>query len=172
VSIEYIWNGTAYRQPPASPALGLDYADSILYVASQPTPTKPSVWVPIGGGPGGGPIILVSEAYVNTTSTQSITITAPATQMYAMSIYMNNPGLGSSGQTVTATVRYTAADGSGPQSITLILPLSSANVVMETYPLLSLGGTAVSITTAYGGAYNPIYSIGASLVQMPTSVQP
>ena len=172
MSIEYVWNGKAAPQPAASPCLGLDYADSILYVASQPTAKSPSVWVPIGGGPGGGPIILVSEAFVNTSSTQSISITAPATQMYALSIYMNTLGLGSSGQTVTATVHYTAADGSGAQDIELILPLSTANVVMETYPLLSLGGTPVSVVTTYGGAYNPLYTIAASVVQMPTSVQP
>jgi hypothetical protein len=172
VSIEYIWNGTAYRQPPASPALGLDYADSILYVSSQPTPTKPSVWIPIGGGPSGGPIILVSEAYVNTTVTHVISITALATQFYLLSIYMNTSGSGLSGETVTATVDYVAADGSGPQVITLILPLDTANVVMENYPLLVLGGEPISVTTAYGGGYNPEYSIAASIVQNPTSVQP
>ena len=114
------------------------------------------------------PVILASEQFVNTTSTQSITITAAATQMYALSIYMNNRGLGSAGQTVTATITYTAADGSGIQTITLILPLNTANVVMETYPLLALGDTPISITTAYGGAYNPAYTIGASIVQMPS----
>jgi len=36
-------------------------------------------------------------------------------------------------------LRYTAADGSGLQSIALILPLDTPNVVMETYPLLVLG---------------------------------
>ena len=173
MSIEYIWNGLkSAPQPAAKPCLGLDYADSILYVASQPTPTSPSVWVPIGGGPGGGPIILVSEAYVNTTVTHVISITAPATQFYLLSIYMNTPGLGLSGETVTATVNYVAADGSGPQFITLILPLGTANVVMENYPLLVLGGEPISVTTVYGGGYNPEYSIAASIVQNPTSVQP
>jgi hypothetical protein len=114
------------------------------------------------------PVILASEQFVNTTATQFITITAAATQMYALSIYMNNRGLGSAGQTVTATITYTAADGSGIQTITLILPLNTANVVMETYPLLALGDTPISITTAYGGAYNPAYTIGASIVQMPS----
>ena len=113
-------------------------------------------------------IVLVSEKFINTTSPQSISITAEATQMYALSIYMNNRGLGSAGQTVTATVTYTAADGSGVQTIALILPLSDANVVMETYPLLALGGTPISVTTAYGGAYDPAYTIGASIVQMPS----
>jgi hypothetical protein len=114
------------------------------------------------------PVILASEQFVNTTSTQSISITAAATQMYALSIYMNTKGLGLAGQTVTATISYTAADGSGLQIISLILPLNTANVVMETYPLLALGGTAISITTAYAGAYNPVYTIGASIVQMPS----
>ncbi len=112
-------------------------------------------------------VILVSEQFINTTSPETITITAPATHLYALSIYMNNLGLGSAGQTVTATVTYTAAGNAGVQTINLVLPLNTANVVMETYPLLSLGGTAISVATTYGGAYNPAYTIAASIVQMP-----
>jgi hypothetical protein len=142
-----------------------DQVDGILYGAVP----NLGEWFVIGGGGSGvaSPIILVSEQFVNSTSPQSITITAVATQMYAVSIYMNTPGAGSAGQVVTSTISYTAADGSGLQNITLILPLDSANVVMETYPLLVLGGTPISISTAYGGAYDPAYSIGASIVEMP-----
>jgi hypothetical protein len=113
------------------------------------------------------PAILAAEQFINTTSSQTITITAAETQMYAVSIYMASKGLGTSGQTLTATLTYTAADGSGLQTITLVLSLSVAQVVMETYPLLAQAATAITLTTAYGGAYDPAYSLSASLVEMP-----
>lgn len=163
--IDYIGNGAPKLPVPPRGALYYDQVAGVLY-GSVPDQGK---WFVIGGGGTGvaAPIILTSEDFVNTTSPQTITITAPATEMYATSIYMNTPGLGSTGQTVTATLSYTAADGSGAQIITLILPLDTANVVMETYPLLVLGGTPISLTTSYQGAYNPAYTIGASIVQMP-----
>jgi hypothetical protein len=163
--IDYVGNGIPTLPVPPRGALYYDQVDGFLY-ASVP---RLGQWFLIGGGGSGitAPVILTSEQFVNTTMVQAISIAAAATQMYAMSIYMNTPGEGGSGETVTATVSYTAADGSGDQTISLILPLDTANVVMETYPLLALGGTSISITTSYGGAYNPAYSIGASIVQMP-----
>ena len=158
---------------PPEGALYYDYVAGVLY-GSVPAHGE---WYLIGGGSPAPPtpdiavpIILTSEQFISTTSTQSISITAPATQMYATSIYMSSTGSGSAGQTVIATLTYTAADDSGVQNITLILPLSTANVVMETYPLLVLGGTPISLTTSYGGAYDPAYTIGASIVQMPEGV--
>lgn len=165
MSLAYVGNGVPTLPVPSHGALYYDQVDGILYGAVPDL----GQWFVIGGGGSGvaSPIILVSEQFVNTNSPQNITITAAATQMYAVSIYMNTPGSGSAGQTVVSTIGYTAADGSGLQSITLILPLSAANVVMETYPLLALGGTPISITTSYGGAYDPVYTIGASIVEMP-----
>ena len=148
--------------PPATkvtPNLGLSLQGMDVVLAED--------MVILDAAVGVAPIILVSEQFINATAPETIAITAAATVMYAVSIYMNNRGLGSAGQTVTATVTYTAADGSGVQTIDLILPLNTANVVMETYPLLALGGTSITLTTAYGGAYNPAYTIGASIVQMP-----
>ena len=137
----------------------------LLYIGTGISNSSGSPGVTLIGG--GGTIVLTSEQFINTTSPETISITSPATQMYALSIYMATLGNGTTGQTVTATVSYTAVGGIGAQTITLILPLSSANVVMETYPLLALGGTSISATTAYGGAYSPSYTIGASIVQMP-----
>jgi hypothetical protein len=137
----------------------------LLYIGTGISNSSGSPGVTLIGG--GGTIVLTSEQFINTTSPETISITSPATQMYALSIYMATLGNGTTGQTVTATVSYTAVGGIGAQTITLILPLSSANVVMETYPLLALGGTSISTTTAYGGAYSPSYTIGASIVQMP-----
>jgi len=164
--IDYVGNGAPKLPVPPRGALYYDQVAGVLY-GSVPDLGE---WFTIGGGGSGisGPIILTSEQFVGTTVPHSITITAPATEMYQLSIYMNTTGAGSAGQTVTATVTYTSADGSGVQTITLILPLDTANVVMETYPLLALGGTPISLATSYGGAYDPTYTIGASIVQMPS----
>ena len=105
-----------------------------------------------------GPIILVSEAFINTSSTQSISITAPATQMYAAINVPESLGF-----------RYKRANGYSDCSVycggwhwgarhTTDSSSSTANVVMETYPLLSLGGISVSVVTTYGAAYNPQYT--------------
>jgi hypothetical protein len=165
MSIDYVGNGVPLLPVPPRGALYYDEVNGILYAAVPGL----GQWFVIGGGGAGisAPIILASEQFVNTASSQTISITAAATEMYAVSIYMSTKGTGSAGQTVTATVAYTAADGSGNQTIQLILPLSTPNVVMETYPLLALGGTPISVTTAYQGAYDPEYTIGASVVEMP-----
>jgi hypothetical protein len=163
--IDYVGNGAPKLPVPPRGALYYDQVAGILY-GSVPGLGE---WFVIGGGGAGiaSPVILISEQFINTTSPKTITITAAQTEMYAVSIYMATPGTGSAGQTVTSTINYTAADGSGPQVITLILPLSGPNVVMETYPLVVLGGTPITLTTSYGGAYDPAYTIGASIVEMP-----
>jgi hypothetical protein len=66
------------------------------------------------------------------------------------------------------TITYTAADGSGLQTIVLTLPLDTPNVIMETYPILVLGGTAITTTGAYGGgATNDPYTLSERIVEMP-----
>jgi len=63
---------------------------------------------------------------------------------------------------------YIAADGSGAQAIVVTLPLDIANVVMETYPILVLGGTTISAVGAYaGGAVNDPFTASVRLVEMP-----
>src|SRR5580698_3674113 len=136
----------------------------VLYVGTGVSGNNGSPGVVVLGA---APIILSSAQYIGVNTPETISITAAATVMYSVSLYMATAGQGTTGQTVTATVSYTAVGSLGPQTIALILPLDSANVVMETYPLLALGGTSISITTAYGGAYSPSYTIGASIVQMP-----
>jgi hypothetical protein len=168
----YIWNGIGgMPHPPANPAMGLDWVDGTLYVSSKPTSTSPSVWVLVGGGAGIlVPVITASVQAVNTTVVQGLTIAAPAgvPTMYALSIYLLSKGVSGAGHTYTETITYTAADGSGAQTITLILPLDVANVVMETYPLLVLQGTTLVMSGAYGGgATDDPYTISARAVSMP-----
>jgi hypothetical protein len=167
--INYVWNGlNTAPQPPSWPAVGLDWLDSIFYVSSKPSKTQPAVWVAIGGGPDGGPVIQAALQEINTTVPQTLTITAVATTLYAISIYMKAIGTASAGHEVTATITYISADDSDSQSIDLILPLDTANVVMETYPLLVLAGTPLTLSTTYsGGATNDPYTISVRLVEMP-----
>jgi hypothetical protein len=164
----YIWNGLkSAPQPSAQPCLGLDYADSILYVASQPTPTSPSVWVPIGGGPNGGPVIQARLQAINTTVPQSLTITSLAAQMYAISLFMETAGGFGSGHAVVATLTW--GSPLTTHTITLSLPMDGGDTtLLETYPLLVAAGAPITIQTEYsGGATNDPYTISARLVQMP-----
>jgi hypothetical protein len=115
---------------------------------------------------GNVPVISERLQVLNATSAQSLVATAPATQMYAVSLYMSAAGTATAGHTVVATINYTCE--LGPETITVVLPLDVDNIIMETYPLLCIGGTTVSFTTAYGGgATNDPYNISARLVQMP-----
>lgn len=105
--------------------------------------------------------------FINTASPQSIALTASATQMYAVSLFTQAVGTAAGGHAVVTTINYTSALGVA-ESITVSTPLDSANVVMETYPLMVLGGTTITLSTSYaGGATNDPYTISARLVQMP-----
>jgi hypothetical protein len=121
---------------------------------------------PSGPGVFGVPVVQASLQVVNTTLPQTVTITAAKTTLYTVSIYMKALGTGGAGTTYTKTLTYTAADGSGVQHITLILPLDSSNVVMETYPILALAGTPVSTTGVFSGTPAP-YTLSERIVQMP-----
>jgi hypothetical protein len=120
---------------------------------------------PTGSGLG-VPIIQATAQVVNSLTPTTLSITAPKTTLYAVSIYMKALGTGGAGTTYTKTLTYTAADGSGAQYITLALPLDSSNVVMETYPILALAGTPVSTTGVFSGAPAP-YTLSERIVQMP-----
>lgn len=114
------------------------------------------------------PVIQASLQEVNDTTPQNLSITAAKTTLYAVSIYMAAVGTAAAGHTYTKTITYTAANGSGTQTIVLVLPLDTANVVMETYPLLVLGGTAIMTTGVYGGgATNDPFTVSERIVEMP-----
>jgi hypothetical protein len=86
--------------------------------------------------------------------------------MVAVSLYLSSSGLSGAGHEVVVTVSYTCE--LGPETITLTVPLDSRTIMMETYPLLCLAGTTITLSTVYaGGATNDPYNIDARLVQMP-----
>src|ERR1700677_4271749 len=171
LAFEYIFTGgiaSAY-QPPSTPVLALDRPNNVLYIASNPTPTTPSVWVAVGGGVNGGPVIQAALQAINTTVPQTVTIKALTTVMYAVSISLESVGNAASGHTVLATLSWTSPTGTGiAHTIDLTLPLDDQQLVMETYPILTLANTSITMATSYsGGAVNDPYTVSIRLVQMP-----
>jgi hypothetical protein len=112
------------------------------------------------------PVISQRLQVLNATSPESVSLTVSSTQMVAVSLYLSSSGLSGAGHEVVVTVSYTCE--LGPETITLTLPLDSRTIMMETYPLLCLAGTTITLSTVYaGGATNDPYNIDARLVQMP-----
>ena len=112
------------------------------------------------------PVISSRLQEINVTSPLSFSATATATQMYTVSLYMSAPGGAALGHYVLVTIGYTCE--LGPETITIELNLVDQGIIMETYPLLCMAGTSVTLTTAYeGGATNDPYNISARIVQMP-----
>jgi len=112
------------------------------------------------------PVLQASLQVINSVLPQTLSVTAAKTTLYNVSIYMKAAGTGGAGTTYTKTISYYAADGSGLQQVTLILPLDSENVVMETYPLLALAGTPISTSGVFSGAPSP-YTLSERIVEMP-----
>ena len=112
------------------------------------------------------PAVQASLQALNTTVPHTVFITSPKTTLYTLSLYMSAPGTGGAGHAVIATVNYTCE--LGPEIITVTMPLDSSQIIMETFPLLVIGGTNVSLSTAYsGGAVNDPYNISVKIVEMP-----
>lgn len=124
----------------------------------------------VGGPTPAVPTVTASVQAVNTSVPQNVSITAPAGvgTMYAISLYLAAIGTGSPGSTYATNISYIAANGAGTQVITLILPLDSANVVMETYPILVLGGSTVTSVGTFTGPASA-YTISERIVSMPTN---
>ena len=120
-----------------------------------------------GGGGIGVPVVQAALTAVNTTVPHTVTETASATTLYAISLFMQALGTGGAGHTITVTITYVSPAGPTPLTITILMHLDSANVVMETYPLLVAAGTTISMSSAYGGAYADPYTISCKLVEMP-----
>jgi hypothetical protein len=164
--IDYIGEGAPKIPVPPNGALYYDKANGSLYGA------LPAVgeWAILGGSAllSNTPLVEAEVIGIKATTPQELSLLAPTTGLYAISIYMKAVGSAASGHTYTKTLTYTAADGSGVQTVTLILPLDTANVVMETYPLLVLGGTTISTVGAYGGgATNDPFTLAETITQMP-----
>ena len=112
------------------------------------------------------PVISKRLQILNATTSQSVALTVPSTQMVALSMYLSSAGLGAAGHEVVVTIDYTCE--LGPEVITVTLPTDARTIIMETYPLLCLAGTTVTLSTAYaGGATNDPYNLDVRLVQMP-----
>jgi hypothetical protein len=173
VMIDYVTNDspiTAKVPIPPKGALCWDQVNGLLY-GSVPGSGE---WFLIGGGvpativPSEAAVPVISQRLqvINTTTPQSVSLTPPTTQMVALSLYGSSAGTGASGHEVIITINYSCE--LGPETITVSIPLDSRTIVMETYPLLVIGGTTITLSTAYsGGATNDPYNLDVRLVQMP-----
>lgn len=161
MGLDYIFEGSPPKSVPQFPATGLDNGENIFYVSS-----KHSGWVPIGGGVSGGSIIQAKLQVTDATVGQTLTNTATATTLYAVSLYLSTKGTGPAGG-IVATLTWTDPDPTvGVQSVSITLPGNAVGVVVETYPILALAGTAITLSTAYASTAFP-YSMSARLVAMP-----
>ena len=161
--IDYIFEGTPPKLVPGFPSTGWDKAENIFYVSDA----ADAVWVPVGGGVGGGPIIQGSATGVNVTTNSTVTITAAAQVMYAVSLYAETTGTAGSGHTVVANLIWTSPVGAHQQPVTLHLD-GGISVVVETFPILCAAGTPISMTFTYGGgATNDPYTYSVRIVEMP-----
>jgi hypothetical protein len=113
------------------------------------------------------PIVQGTLTAVDVTTAQSVTTTASTTVMYSVSVYMESKGGGGSGHVVTCSITYTSPDGVHSNVVLMTLTLDTAEVVIETYPLLAQAGSAITLQTTYGGAYADAYTVSARIVQMP-----
>jgi len=112
------------------------------------------------------PVISQRLQLLNATTPQSVSLVPTSTQMVTVSMYLSSAGLSGAGHEVIATINYTCE--LGPEVITVTLPLDARTIIIETYPLLVLGGTTITLSTSYaGGATNDPYNLDARLVQMP-----
>lgn len=110
------------------------------------------------------PVVQASLQAINTTVNHSVSLLAPTTNMYTVSLYMSSPGGAGAGYEVVITISYTCE--LGPETISIVLPLDSSQIIMETYPVLAIGGTTITLSTAYeGGAVNNPYNISARIVE-------
>jgi hypothetical protein len=163
--LNYVWNGSnSQPQPPAWPAVGLDWLDSVFYISSKPTKTQPSTWIAVGGL-GLTPIIAAALQEVNATTPLSLSATATASVLYTASISLESVGNASAGHLVDVELTWTSPLTT--HTISLTLPLDSPQLVMETYPIFTLANTSINLATSYaGGAVNDPYTISVRLLEI------
>jgi hypothetical protein len=95
-----------------------------------------------------------------------ISLTAAPSVMYALSLYLESDGSGASGHTISFTFSWTSPVEARSQSVTL--PLDTASVVVETFPLLCAANTAITGVFSYGGgATDDPFTYSLRIVQMP-----
>lgn len=119
-----------------------------------------------GSVPGSVPIIQDSIQFVNTNEPHSASITAVATELYAVSLYLDSLGDGVPSDLLTATLSWTQPSTNIIHTVELSLAGDTDNVQMETYPILTKAGTAITLSTVFSN--NPFhYDVAVRLVQMP-----
>jgi hypothetical protein len=97
------------------------------------------------------PIIQNSVQTTNTNAPQSLSLVAPAggPTFYEIPVYLNSRGDGAGGSTVTMTLTWTGVSGVVHMVTLVVSGTVVGQVQLETFPILVLGGSTVSVVTAF-----------------------
>ena len=97
------------------------------------------------------PIIqaFLQQTNVNTTQSASVVAPAGAPSFYEVPMYLNSRGDGAGGSTVTLTLQWTGVSGVVHTAVQIVSGTVAGQVQLETLPVLVLGGSTVTITTAF-----------------------
>ena len=99
------------------------------------------------------PVIVTSEQVINTQLPQSLSLVTPASatgNFYEVPIYLNSRGDGAAGSTATATLTWIGVSGATHTATLLVSGTVAAQAQLETFPILVLGGTTITVVTVFG----------------------
>ena len=114
----------------------------------------------------GGAVIVQGYLQVmGATTPQTVQQTAPITSLYQVSTHIESAGNGVVGSYLIATLKWTSP--TAPHTETLTIPLDTANLSVETFPIFVIQGAIVSFATTYQGGTPSPYDISVRIVQMP-----
>lgn len=99
------------------------------------------------------PVIVTSEQVINTLAPQTLSLVTPASttgNFYEVPIYLNSRGDGAVGSTATATLTWIGVSGATHTATLLVSGTVAAQAQLETFPILVLGGTTITVVTSFG----------------------
>lgn len=115
--------------------------------------------------PAQSPIVEDSLTAIDVTTPQTISALAGTTSMFNVGIFMESYGTGAGGTTCIATISFTNVQNN-VKTVVLTLLGPTDNIQQENYVLMALGGTTISVTTAFSGAAFP-YDVAVSIARTP-----
>ena len=113
---------------------------------------------------GGVPIVQGFLQSINTSTNEMVQQTATVTSLYSVSTHIESSGQGAAGSYLICTLKWTSP--TAPHTETLSIPLDTATVSVETFPIFVIEGAVISFATQFQGAPSP-YDISIRIVLMP-----
>ena len=121
------------------------------------------------GAPGAAlPIIQAFLQQTNVNTPQSLSLVAPAgnPSFYEIPMYLNSHGDGAGGSTAVLTLQWTGVSGTVHTAVLTVSGTVAGQVQLETLPVLALGGSTVSVTTAFSST-SFHYSVASRIQVLP-----